>query len=151
MLPLLIGWGAKALARPAMALSVVGALAAGGYGVYHYFAVDRALRNQVEDRDKAIAEKDKALVAAALVESTVRRALEEQRAETITVTRKLDAQSAEVRAFALKAKASDATAAKLAIDVLRAGEREVDAIRANTDRPSGHESLNQALAERFAR
>lgn len=129
-------------------VAIGAALVIGAMNVSFWWKL-RGRDKQIAKQEQTIKDRDAALVAAALVEATVRRALEEQRAETINVKAELEDQGAQVRAFALKAKASDATAAKLAIDVLRAGEREAEAIRANTNRPSGHESLNQALAERF--
>lgn len=120
----------------------VAVLLMGALEVKHWWTV-RGLRKQVAAQMQTI--KDERAANAEL-----RSAVSDQNVTITTLTARLKEQSSAILIWQAKAKASDANAAKKAVDAVRAGENAAEAIRSgHTHLEPGHAAVNQALCERF--
>lgn len=144
MIALLLGYGAKLLARPALLVGLASLIAMGWLQFSHSREVKK-LKAEISTTHKALSE--------------TRVALAEHQAALSDVSANRDMWLARVREqnnaielLHIKAKANQAAAVSAAVRKLQAVRESADELRAPTSKvPPGDVAMNEWLKERFAR
>lgn len=109
----------------------------------------RGLNKTISAREETIRDKDAELAVAKQTEALLRGEIQGQNVNLLACKSDIEAQSAKVHEFALKANLSQAKADAAALEILRAGELAAEKLRTDANRPSGHAALNAELCRRF--